>query len=438
MPRTIDQIRASRLPSHMMQFAARGALQVPPAENIEILVYLARHNKVFGELARMTLAGWDVKACLAAASDPQTPREVLEYFISPDNLRPPLLPALLENPSVPEGELAKLAASAHGETVEVMLKSTRVRSLSSVLEVLKANPYLKKEATGKIDEFLSLNQAPSAVAAARETGDGGQSAPTAEQPEAAGPQTEAEEPESATAESATIEHDEAVSAYLKEHAAEIAAEGEKPFQAIGGIVELLGSDYFPVTQTADAPAPASAAAGPAAAGAGAKAGAGPSHAQPAVKRGPAGITKTMGERERKNTLQKINALDVKGRIQLALKGNKEERSILIRDGTKVVALAVLDAPKLSDGEVETIASQKNVLEAVLRTIPLKRRFMKNYIVVRNLVSNPRTPLDLGLSLMKNLLTQDLKNLSNNKEVSETICKLALKMYKQKTQTADKR
>ena len=59
MASKIDQIRASKLPSNMMQFAARGALSVPPAENIEILVYLARHNKVFGDLARMTLAGWD-------------------------------------------------------------------------------------------------------------------------------------------------------------------------------------------------------------------------------------------------------------------------------------------------------------------------------------------------------------------------------------------
>ena len=86
MPRMIDQIRASKLPSNMMQFAARGALQVSPAENIEILVYLARHNKVFGDLARMTLAGWDEKASLAAAADPQSPREVLDYLISPDNL----------------------------------------------------------------------------------------------------------------------------------------------------------------------------------------------------------------------------------------------------------------------------------------------------------------------------------------------------------------
>src|SRR5580765_1348075 len=128
MPRTTDQIRASKLPSNMMQFAARGALQVPPAENIEILVHLAVHNKVFGDLARMTLAGWDEKASLAAASDPQTPREVLNYFISPDNLRPRLLSALLENPSVSEAQLVKLARAAMRDVIDVILKSKRALS----------------------------------------------------------------------------------------------------------------------------------------------------------------------------------------------------------------------------------------------------------------------------------------------------------------------
>ena len=412
MARTIDQIRASKLPSNMMQFAARGALQVAPAENLEILVYLARHNKIFGDLARITLAGWDQKSCLAAASNPQTPREVLEYFISPDNLRPHLLPALLENPSVPESDLAKLAVSALRETIELMLKSSRVRTMPSVLEILKTNPYLKKE---EVEELRKTSGAPDSSspteAASAET----------EQEESLPVATDAVEP----SEAGWVD-DEVVSAYLTEHAHEIATEGEKPFQAIGGIVELLGQDYYPVVEqeapAASAPAPASPAPAPASVAAAPK----PAVAAPAV---PA---------KRQNTVQKVNALDVKGRIQLALKGNKEERSLLIRDGTKVVALAVLEAPKLSDGEVEKFASQKNVLEAVLRQIPLKRRFMKNYKVVRNLVGNPRTPLDLGLGLMKNLLIADLKNLSNNKEVSETIRKLAMKMFKQKLDSANKK
>jgi len=79
-----------------------------------------------------------------------------------------------------------------------------------------------------------------------------------------------------------------------------------------------------------------------------------------------------------------------------------------------------------------------VREAVLRGIPMNRRFSKNYAVVLNLVFNPRTPLDLSLSLMKNLLVGDLRNLSNNKEISDTVRKLATKMFKQKMESNSKR
>ena len=413
MPRMIDQIRASKLPSNMMQFAARGALQVPPAENIEILVYLARHNPVFGELARITLAGWDEKASLNAAADPQTPREVLDYFVSPDNLRPKLLPVLLENPSIAEGQLMKLAIGASRESIEAMLKSVRVRSLSGVLQTLKSNPYLKKEEAEELQKLANARAAPAAEHPIENPIEH-----LVEQAEAA-----TETPESPAGSEAASEagDDEVVSTYLQEHASDIAAEWDKPFQAIGGIADLLRPDYFPVTDVAEAPAPAA-----------------PAAPTPVAAPQVAPAPKPAAAPIRENALQKINRLDVKGRIQLALKGNKEERSLLIRDGTKVVALAVLEAPKLSDGEVEKFASQKNVLESVLRQIPLKRRFMKNYKVVRNLVSNPRTPLDLGLGLMKHLLIADLKNISGNKEVSETVRKLALKMYKQKEEQAAKK
>lgn len=428
MARMIDQIRASKLPSNMMQFAARGALQVPAAENIEILVYLAKYNKVFGELARMTLAGWDEKACLAAVADPQTPPEVLNYFISSDNLRPTLLPALLENPSIREEQIARLANSSLRDIIEIMLKSPRVRSSRVVVAALKSNPSLKREEAAELDKLVAATSpalVPAAVASSSGSGSGTERsvAGCASTPEAIEQAQGSQEPDSCNSPDATFGvEDESVFAYLQEHADDIAAEGEKPFQAIGGMVDvLLGESTGEEEIYAEEPALESRA--PAFAATPARA--------PIVAKPPAAP-------KRENTFQKINSLDVKGRIQLALKGNKEERSILIRDGTKVVALAVLEAPKLSDGEVEKFASQKNVLEAVLRQIPLKRRFMKNYIVVRNLVANPRTPLDLGLGLMKNLLIADLKNLSANKEVSETIRKLALKNYKQKIEDANKK
>ena len=203
--------------------------------------------------------------------------------------------------------------------------------------------------------------------------------------------------------------DEGVVAYMSEHANEIAAEADHAYQPIGGIHDEF-STAEPVAAEATAPSAGSAAAA-------------------AAKKAP--VKKDAGPEQRGSALQKISKLDIKGRIQLAMKGSKEERSLLIRDGTKIVALAVLESPKISDGEVERFASQKNVLEAVLRGIPMKRRFAKNYNIIRNLVFNPRTPLDLSLGLMKNMMIGDLRALSGNKEISDTVRKLATKMFKQK-------
>jgi hypothetical protein len=427
MPRMIDLIRASKLPSNMMQFAAKGALSVPPEETIEILVYLAKHNKVFGDLARITLAGWDEKASLAAASDTKTPREVLDYLVAPDNLRPKLLPALLGNPSVPDAQLAKFAISATPEAIAAMLESPRVRASAEVLKSLRSNPYLKNEQSSAVVSLL--NAGPTAPPPIAGDGKAPPSNGSVVEKAIAPPSGELVEGAASDAAEGGDVPEEAVTAYLVENAAEIATAGDKPFQPVGGIVELLGTDSpgpedkVPTETVVSTEKVAGESSGAAAATA--------ARAKPA-----AGTVVPPGKRD--NAVQKINRLDIKGRIQLALKGNKEERSLLIRDGTKVVALAVLEAPKLSDGEVEKFALQKNVLEAVLRQIPLKRRFMKNYIVVRNLVSNPRTPLDLGLGLMKHLQTQDLKNISANKEVSETVRKLAMKMYKQKLDSANKK
>src|SRR5579863_765269 len=221
MPRTIDQIRASKLPSNMMQFAARGALQVPAAENIEILVHLALHNKVFGELARMTLAGWDEKSSLVAASDPQTPAEVLNYLIAPDNVRPKLLPALLENPSVHESQIVKLSTSAMRDTVDVILKSNRAMSFASVIDKLKSNPYLRKEevedlrrrAAGTSEVAAAPASTPQPAGMSDAVPTQARAVATSEIAASSGAATALAGPEAAPSESADAEHDEAVSAY---------------------------------------------------------------------------------------------------------------------------------------------------------------------------------------------------------------------------------
>jgi len=414
MPRMIEVIRSSGASSNVMQTAARGALHVPAQEMIEILVYLATQTKIFAERARLTLAGWDEASSLAAASDPHSPKEVLAYMITPGNLRPALLPALLENPGVYEEWLIELAAVASRYMIETLLKSERVNKSHKILSSLSSNPHTNPAQSATVAQKLST-LAPAATKDLEAT------ASVPEPTNAA----ELKAPILAGGESVAEVSDENVAAYLAEHAAEISAEANKPFQPIGGIEELTPG----ASNVAEGPHEAQ-----------------PEIVAPSASHGTAAAARTApaqkkiflsAEEERGSALQKIAKLDIKGRIQLAMKGTKEERSLLIRDGTKLVALAVLDSPKVTDSEVEKFANQKNVLEAVLRGITMKRRFIKQYAILRNLTFNPRTPIDVSLGLIKHLLTADLRNLAGNKEVSDTVRKLATRMFRQKLETSGK-
>ena len=130
---------------------------------------------------------------------------------------------------------------------------------------------------------------------------------------------------------------------------------------------------------------------------------------------------------------KLAKMSVAQKVKLALLGNREERAMLIRDGSRVISRAVLSSPKLTETEVEGFAAMKNVDQDVLRTISMNRKFMKNYSTMKNLVSNPRLPIDLGLTLLPRLIQNDLLMLGKNREVSETIRKMAFKLTKTRSQ-----
>lgn len=132
-----------------------------------------------------------------------------------------------------------------------------------------------------------------------------------------------------------------------------------------------------------------------------------------------------------NTYQQLLRMTVSDKIQKALKGNKEERSILIRDSNRTVALAVMESPKLTEQEVEVIAAMRNVHKDVLRNVGMNRKFLKKYKVILNFVKNPKAPQDLTMSLLKRLTDRDLNLLTRDRTVSEFLRRTASRIIKQR-------
>lgn len=137
----------------------------------------------------------------------------------------------------------------------------------------------------------------------------------------------------------------------------------------------------------------------------------------------------MGEvpAERVSLIKRVMFMNAKDRVKLAMKGDREARGILIRDSNRVVATAVIKNPRITDQEVESISAMRTVADEVLRLIALNRAWARSYTIIHNLVRNPRTPVPTVMSTLPRIRTKDLKNLSQNRNVSESARRHALRL-----------
>lgn len=402
-------MRRNQVPPAVMRTASKGALPLPPAEMLEILVYLTQ-NPIFAPDARMTLAGWEFESARAIVQDPNAPPEVIGYYWSEQNRRPALMPYLIENPAISENMLIELASTCSREIINMLLASPRALASPAVVESLSTNHRLLPE------DLKSLRG---------DSGIGSESE--------AGPISEVALASNADTKPAEHDAEAAAAAWQREHAHEIAAEEDKAFELVGeddpasGQSDSGSADPQRVDVSSDQPSGAGAATFNSSESLAISAMALQKKAQAAAS----------NQTERLTIMQRVARMNASERVKTAFIGGKEERALLIRDGARVVQNAVLSSPKLTDPEVETFAAQKNVSENVLREIARNRRFMKHYAVMKNLVLNPKTPLDVSMPLVKMLMVYDLKALQHSKNVSEGIRRLAFKYYKEKATSGGK-
>ncbi len=124
--------------------------------------------------------------------------------------------------------------------------------------------------------------------------------------------------------------------------------------------------------------------------------------------------------KQKSRYQEIKDLPVPDKVKLAMTGDKEARSILLRDSNKQVQEAVIDSPRITEGEVAVVANSRNISDELLRKIAQNREWMKNYQIRLGLVNNPKTPLPIGIKIVGTLMLSDLKRLSKSKGVSNVL------------------
>lgn len=126
------------------------------------------------------------------------------------------------------------------------------------------------------------------------------------------------------------------------------------------------------------------------------------------------------EARRESISQRLSKMGFTQKLKAAAKGNKEIRSILIRDPSKMIAAAVLSSPKVTDAEVAGFARMGNVSEDVLRTIGSNRAWLKNYSVVAALIKNPKTPVAMSMNFLARLSDRDAAMLATDRNIPEAL------------------
>lgn len=126
------------------------------------------------------------------------------------------------------------------------------------------------------------------------------------------------------------------------------------------------------------------------------------------------------EEDEQSMIQQLAAMSVPEKVKAAMKGSREMRAVLVRDPNKMVSMAVLSSPKMTEAEIEAVAKMGAVSEDVLRVIGKNRAWTKNYNVVLSLVKNAKTPLAMSLTFLNRLNDKDLRAISISKSVPEPL------------------
>jgi hypothetical protein len=374
-------------PARLM--AARGMLPLAAEELLEVLIALrADADAEVAAAAESTLGEQTPDVLLgAAASDAASPR-VLSHLAARADAGREVHEAVVQNPHTPDGAVAALArATADGPLLELItINQQRLIREPSIIEAVLSNPARTNEAERRAGEtrreFFEKERGAQQIAEEMRARGLGAAAEFVEQAESVGA-------------AGGLSLDDAW--LLAEHIEVSDAELDESWLPLERYEELLAETEEQRAAN--------------------------------VEKIIAEVAAEVGELapERVSLIRRIMLMNVKDRIKMAMKGDREARAILIRDGNRVVASAVVQNPRVTDKEIESIAAMRTVPEDVLRIIAQNRAWARSYPIIHNLARNPRTPLAAALGILQRLQSRDLQALAQNRNVPDGVRRQAQRL-----------
>ncbi len=390
----VKAIAEGTAPKSAQLAAARGILPLPQMDLVEALVILAQNeDKELSATAENTLKSQDEDQLKTVISSGETAPHVLDYFAASGNFSQEISEAVIANPNTPNTSIINFARNtSNGELLEVLTFNQQLLiKNSAIIDAIIANPHRTAEADRRAAEikreFFEKERGAEQIA---------------NELKAQGKTAAAEFIESAEFAAADdVDIDDAL--------------------FLAGLIEVSDSEiddsWLSLEYVEEI-------------------------YEETDEQRQAAIGKILGElksendgeiaSERVSMISQIMSMNIKDRVKMAMKGNREARMILIRDPNKIVAQAVIQNPKITEQEIEGITKMRTVPEDVLRQVAINRKWARNYVIFHNLALNPRTPVGNAMNILPRLQLRDLISMTKNRNVPDAIRKHAQRLSSART------
>jgi len=372
----IERLESGALPRDLVETVARGFLPLAQADLVPVLSYLAqRPDPAIAAMAQASLSEIPSRIVHGFASDERARPDHLGLLMRASQ-DPVILEALIRNRAVADEDVIELARRADAAVQEiVVINHARILRAPQILDALLQNPHLSGEARRRAletrEEFFEKK---ARIEAAR-----------------------------------IVDEDEAVKIKKGKGCTTCNNTG---YKGRCGLYEVMEED----DEIKDLLAKAA-----------------EEDARRVAQKPPDIPESELKDPKRQSIFTKILLMTVSEKVQLAYKGGKTERMILVRDHNRLICTAAMRNPRMSESEVEAIASMRGIDDEVLRLIGTRRDWMSKYKLALVLVRNPKAPIGVVLPIINRLTLRDLKNLKDDRNIPETVRTNARKLFIQKSQ-----
>jgi hypothetical protein len=376
--------------------AARGILPLPQSDLLELLVHLAQGNDAeLATASKETLLSQEILDLKIAAETLETAPIILNYLaINPDFPRE-IYEKIILNPKTPDNAILQLAKhTANSELLELIsINQQRLIRIPKLIETILANanktPEAERRAVETRREFFEKERGAQQIADELRAKGQEAAAEFIEQAEFVADLTDESETGKLTVEDAIL---------IASHIEVPEAEYDDSWLSLEYIEEMY---------------------------------------EETDEQRQANFNKVLGDLkiddedvsgERVSLIRKILSMNMKDRVKMAAKGDREARTILIRDANRIVSQAVVQNSRITEQEIEKIAAMRTVPEDVLRQIAINRTWARNYTIIHNLARNPRVPIGSVIGILTRLQTRDLQAMNKNRNVSDAVRKQAFRLF----------